>query len=171
MSAFLAAWSEVVAGGAALVDAALDVDPVGGSSVAWDEACTTLGVARVPQAARQPACHSRQQTRGVPLEEANQALDAFVATRRAALLSTLTPAQRVVAEAGLGTLLEHAKAQFAMRSTEPVTRGLFKHAKAAASKHQYGTSSRTEAYVLACPSCGGPRQTEALTCVFCGGDL
>jgi len=78
--------------------------------------------------------------------EVHAVLDAFVSTRRALLLSTLTPPQRTVADESLTTLLEHAKT-----SAAPVKRGLFKHAKVAAAKHQYGTSSRPEVFVMECP--------------------
>lgn len=171
MSAFLAAWGEVVAGVGALVDEALEVEPVGGSSVAWSASCQRLSVAPMPAAQRQESCRVRKQTRGAPVDELNAVLDAFVESRRDAVLASLTPAQRAVAQQSLQTLVEHAKAHFAAKSIEVVKRGLFKHAKVAASKHQYGTTSGPQVYVMECPSCRGPRQTEALTCVFCGSDL
>ncbi|MDP1919094.1 MAG: hypothetical protein Q8L14_22790 [Myxococcales bacterium] len=171
MSAFLLAWGEVVTGVGALVDEALEVEPVGGSSVAWSASRTRLGVSPMPEPTRQETCRARKQTRGAPVTELDAVLDAFVESRRELVLSMLTPPQRTVALQSLETLLEHAKAHFAAKSIEVVKRGLFKHAKVAASKHQYGTSSRPEVYVMECPSCRGPRQTEALTCVFCGSDL
>lgn len=171
MSAFLVAWGEVVTGVGALVDEALEVEPVGGSSVAWSASCARLNVKPLPEPGRHDSCRARKQTRGAPVDELDAVLDAFVESRRAVVLSMLTPAQRAVANESLRTLLEHAKAHFAAKSIEVVKRGLFKHAKVAASKHQYGTSSRPEVYVMECPSCRGPRQTEALTCVFCGSDL
>ena len=171
MSAFLVAWGEVVTGVGALVDEALEVEPVGGSSVAWSASCARLNVSPMPAAQREEHCRARKQTRGAPLDELNAVLDAFVASRRSVVLSMLTPPQRAVANESLLTLLEHAKAHFAAKSIEVVKRGLFKHAKVAASKHQYGTTSRPETYVMECPSCRGPRQTEALTCMFCGSDL
>lgn len=170
MSAFLVAWGEVVSGVSALVDEALEVEPLG-STVSWTAVCARERVAQLGDDERQAACREHRQTKGAPVPEVHAVLDAFVSTRRARLLSTLTPAQRSVADASLATLLEHAKAHYAKTSAAPVKRGLFKHAKVAAAKHQYGTSSRPEVYVMECPTCRGPRQTEALVCVFCGGEL
>ncbi|MBL8923746.1 MAG: hypothetical protein JNJ54_33130 [Myxococcaceae bacterium] len=171
MAAFLAAWGEVVSGVSALVDEALDVEPLGGTTVSWSAVCARERVAQLPDEERLPLCRLHQQTKGAPAPEVNAVLEAFVAHRRVAVLSTLTEAQREVAGASLATLLEHAVAHYAKASAAPVKRGLFKHAKVAAAKHQYGTSSRPEVYVMECPSCRGPRQQEALVCVFCGAGL
>ena len=171
MSAFLVAWGEVVTGVGALVDEALEVEPVGGSSVAWSSSRARLDVTPMPEAQRQEQVRARKQARGAPVDELDAVLEAFVASRQATVLATLTPAQRLVAQQSLSTVVEHAKAHFAAKSIEVVKRGLFKHAKVAASKHQYGTTSGPQVYVMECPSCRGPRQTEALTCVFCGSDL
>ncbi len=171
MSAFLVAWGDVVSGAHGLVDQALEVDPLGGTSVAWSASLKQLKVTPIEEDERLPTCQKNKQTKGAPVPEVHAALQAFVSSKRALVLATLTPEQRTVAEAGLVTLLEHAKAHYAQKASEPVKRGLFKHAKVTASKHQYGTKSGPEVYVMECPVCRGPRQTESLSCVFCGADL
>lgn len=171
MSAFLVAWGEVVSGVSALVDEALAVEPLGGTSVAWAQACTRERVTPIRDDERQDVCRVHRQTKGAPVPEVNALLDAYVTNRRVAVLSTLTSEQRGVANVSLTTLLEHAKGHYAKEASTPVKRGLFAHAKVSAAKHQYGTSSRPEVYVMECPACRGPRQQEALVCVFCGADL
>lgn len=160
-----------MAGVQTLVTQAVEAEPLGGSSVPWAESLKSLGVAPMPGPQRLPSCQARGQKRGAPVEEVNAALEAMVSSRRALVLQTLTVEQQQVASEGLRTLLTHAKEHFAKKSTEVVKRGLFAHAKVDASKHKYGTSSKPEVYVMECPTCRGPRQTEALSCVFCGGEL
>jgi hypothetical protein len=169
-SPFLIAWGDVVSGVQALVTQALDVEPLGGMTVAWEQTLRELKVRALAEDERLPACQGHRQTKGAPVPEVHAALDALVAARRTAVLTTLTPRQRAVASAGLVTLLEHAKAHYAQQASAPVKRGLFKHAKADAAKHQYGTSSKPEVYVMECPTCRGPRQSEALSCVFCNAE-
>lgn len=171
MSPFLVAWGEVVSGVSALVDEALAVEPLGGTSVAWSQACARERVTPIPDDERQAVCRAHRQTKGAPVPEVDALVDAYVTNRRAAVLATLKGPQRVVADASLTTLLEHAKGHYAKVASTPVKRGLFAHAKVAAARHQYGTSSRPEVYVMECPSCRGPRQQEALVCVFCGAGL
>lgn len=169
--AFLAAWQALVSDLSALADEALDVEPLGGSSVAWAKRLTRLRVTPMPEAERQPACRAAKQTKGAPMPEIHAVLAAFERAHRGTLTPMLTAEQRPIALDGLTTLVQHAKEQLEVRATAPVKKGLFRHAKETAAKHQYGTNSGPHTEVLECPSCRGPRQTEVLVCVFCGSDL
>lgn len=171
MQAFLSSWRALVDDASALVDEALDVDPLGGSSVAWAARLSSLRVAALAEVERLPTCKAERQTRGAPLPEARAALAALEKKHSAALREVVTAAQQPVLAAGLQQLFAHAHEQLDARARAPVKRGLFKHAQAAAARHQYGTSSGPQTEVLECPSCRGPRQQEALRCLFCGSEL
>lgn len=171
MQAFLSAWAALVQTVGAIVDDALDVEPAGGSTVSWRARCEEAAVASRPDADRVAEARAAGQTKGPPASEVLAVLQRQVRLHLPGLLSGLSAPQQAVARASVETLVSEATKQFATKSREVVKRGLFKHAKATAALHRSGTRSRPETSVMTCPTCGGPRQTEALACVFCGGAL
>jgi hypothetical protein len=169
--AFLARWSLLTQELTRLVDAALDVEPPGGSTPAWAALCARLGVTPLSEDDRFAEVRAAPQAQGAPLSEVRAAVGAFFLQARAPVTAALTPAQVNVVTHALETLRQAAERQVLEAVQPKARRGLFSHAKKLAREHRSAAWAGSQGYVLTCERCGGPRLEAGLDCVFCGGNL
>lgn len=168
--AFLAAWAELSAELGRLVDLALELEPAGGTSDAWEATLAKLGVEPLGEDARYAAARAQKQTRGAPLEEVGACLRRVAERGQgllAPLLADLDEAQRARVGSGLGLLLEESERRYREAACAR-KKGMFAHAREAAQQHPYRDLKAVHGYVLRCPACRAPRLQPDLACVFCG---
>lgn len=164
LDAFLKEWSSVLAELGALLDDALDVEPVGGCPEAWVRWLSRYEVMALGEDARLAEVLRGGQTKGAPLSEVAACLEGLsreAAARLAPFKAQLTPEQARSVDEGLHTLKAQALEQFRVKATVKKKR-MFGAAKELANKHQYGAFSSASAWVMTCERCGAPRLTEAL---------
>ncbi|HJZ86843.1 MAG TPA: hypothetical protein VKN99_16825 [Polyangia bacterium] len=155
---------------AEILDAALPIEPAGGTSAAWDAVLRRLGVTPLPEDARFAAAQREQQARGAPIEEVSSCLERVVAAARGAQAGLL-PAQAMELEALLARVPEQIASQYRQAACAR-PRGMFGYALADARQHRYERWHKTSSYVLRCPSCGGPQlEAGSFTCEYCGAPL
>lgn len=167
--AFLKEWSSVLRELGALLDDALDVEPVGGCPEAWARWLSRFEVTALGEDARLAEVLRVGQTKGAPLSEVSACLEALAreaAARLARFKALLSAEQARSVDEGLHTLRAQALEQYRVKATVKKKR-MFGAAKELASKHQYGGFSSASAYVMTCERCGAPRLTEGLDCLFC----
>ncbi len=171
--AFLALWGDVTARVAALVDAALDVEPAGGLSAAWTSQLKAYAVPALGEDARFAAARTDKLAKGAPIAELTSCLDALTKAARlqlAQVTKTLSPPQQEHVHRGLDTLTAEALRRYReLACARP--KKMFGHAKAVAAQHRYDEHKGGHSYVLGCPTCGAPRLADDLSCVFCGGEV
>ncbi|MGC4116714.1 MAG: hypothetical protein QM765_19560 [Myxococcales bacterium] len=154
----------------AMLDTALDVDTVGGTSDEWDAMLKNLGVAAMGEDERYDTAQADKQVKGPPIAEVAAGLQSAA---KAAMLSfaplsaALSAEQKTQLNHAVASLAEAASAQYKAQSTER-KKGMFAHAKAAAQKHSWDAFGKNQGYVLKCGSCGAPRIQRDLVCAFCG---
>lgn len=171
--AFLRQWTQVVQDLATLVDAALDVEPVGGCPAGWAERLARYEVMPVAEDARVDEVKRFGQTRGALLDEVEACLAGLSRDARARLeplRRTLSPEQAKLVDESLRTLTDRAWADYRARATEKKKK-MFGAAKALAKQHQYADAWAVGGYVLTCSACRAPRLGDSLACAFCGGKL
>ena len=171
--AFLLAWGSLTQRLAALIDAALAVDPPGGLTADWEQMLKALRVTPLGEDERFAAAQAAKQTKGAPLPEVQQCLEVFTVAARAELApfrAALTAAQVSVMDASVAAFGAEAAAHYGAKACER-KKGMFGHAKKLAAEHRYDAYGKGEGYVHKCGACGAPRLAETFTCVFCGGEL
>jgi hypothetical protein len=155
---------------AEVLDCGLVVEPAGGTSAAWDALRARLGVPAEAEETRYPAARAAGQTRGAPIAEVRACLARLVDETRGALggIGEIGAADRARLDAFLVRLVDEVAEHYQKKTCEK-PRGMFAHVRATANKHQYSGVKAT-AYVLRCPTCGGPRlKPEHFQCSYCGG--
>jgi hypothetical protein len=155
---------------AEVIDAGLAVEPLGGTSAAWQQLCARHRVAPLDEETRYAVARSDGLYRGAPLAELRGCLDGIVRTLGEALgaLGGIDAETRERLHSLLERLAPEALQQYRQIASEK-PRGMFAHALATARKHQYSDLKGTS-YVLRCEGCGGPR-LRAFRCSFCGRDF
>jgi hypothetical protein len=170
--ALLRQWAAVTRELTELLDAALDVEPVGGCPDAWAARLARAGATPHPEADRLAAVRRGGQTKGALLDEVEACLEAFArdaAARLSPLRAGLTPTQAQALDEALRTLTAHALAHYRALATEK--KRMLGAAKALAAQRRSQSQAGVSGYVLTCSTCRAPRLGEALTCAFCGGAL
>jgi hypothetical protein len=171
--AVFALWADVSQRVGQLVDSALDVEPAGGMSPAWKSLLSAYRVAPLAEETRFASAKNDKLIKGAPVAELEKCLGELATAARGQLMplaEQLTQPQRELIERALTTFSAEALKRYReLAAARP--KGMFSHAKKVAEQHQYGEKSKATGYVLRCPTCGGPRLQEELSCVFCGGEL
>lgn len=170
--ALLREWAAVTRELTGLLDAALDVEPVGGCPESWAARLAHAGVPTHPEADRLAAVRRGGQTKGALLVEVEACLAVLArdaAARLSPLRAGLTLAQAEALDDALRTLTAHALAHYRALATEK--RRMLGAAKALAAQRRSQAQAGVSGYVLTCSTCRAPRLGEALTCAFCGGAL
>ncbi len=159
---------------AEIIDTALDVEPAGGLSAAWRDVLGRHGATPLGEDERFAAAREAKLYRGAPIAEVDACLRA-VASWMGAQLTTLggqvDATSRARLDALLGTLADRGLEEYRRIACQR-PRSMFASAIATAKQHQYAAQQRSSAYVLTCPTCGGPRLREGdLSCEYCGGQV
>lgn len=171
--AFLREWTHITTELTQLVATALDVEPPGECPASWAQWLTHFEVPRLDDETRYQLVRADGQTKGAPLREVQGCLEALArqaSARLAPLLRALSAEQSALVESSLHTFAANALEHYRVNATEKKKK-MFGAARALASQHQYGGFKVSTGYVLTCVTCRAPRLGEALTCMFCGGDL
>lgn len=156
---------------AEVMNLALAVEPPGGLSAAWQELLGHYQVIPVSQEQRFAEIQREKQTKGAPLSEVKACLLALVELLQTQFMHLAGPVdaeKQTLLKEGLSHLVEKGVAHYRAISCER-PRGMFGHAMITAHQHKYA-NLRPGAYVLLCPTCGGPRlNPNVLICDYCGG--
>ncbi len=147
---------------AEVLDCGLVVEPAGGTSPAWSAILAKHGVAPLDEALRYDRARAQGQTRGAPLDEVRACLE------KIALAGKAQSKDQTFSEF-LDRLPLEVFAHYQGLACKKAS--MFGHALASAKRQQY-SDIKPKAYVLTCPTCGGPRlKNEYFRCSYCGGSF
>jgi hypothetical protein len=152
---------------AEVLDCGLMVEPAGGTSAAWSAVLGKHGVPPIDEATRYDGARAQGQTRGAPLDEVRLCLERIALAGKAAIKQIDDPDMRANLEAFLDRLPVEVFAHYKGLACKKAS--MFGHALQSAKRQQYA-DIKAKAYVLTCPTCGGPRlKNEHFRCSYCGG--
>lgn len=155
---------------AQLINVALSVEPPGGLPSVWQQVLAHHRVSPLSEEARFAEVQTHKQAKGAPISEVVACLHSLQQTLLAQLeqATGLDGSSKDLIQQGLHRLVEEGTQHYRKLACER-PKGMFAHVKATAHQHQYA-QYKPGAYVLLCPTCGGPRlQPAHLNCEYCGG--
>lgn len=154
---------------AQLINAALGVEPPGGLPSTWQRLLTHYGVVPLPESERFAEVQWHKQSKGAPIAEVVSCLQKLQHQVLGQLeqVPHLDNTTRATVHQALNHLVTEGSTHYQKLACER-PKGMFAHVKAVAHQHQYA-QYKPGAYVLLCPTCGGPRLNPAhLHCEYCG---
>lgn len=153
---------------AQLINTALGVEPPGGLPATWQRLLIHYGIEPLPESERFAEIQRQKQSKGAPVSEVVACLQKLQHHVLGQLQQVphLDEATRAAVHQALEHLVTEGSTHYQKLAYER-PKGMFAHVKAIAHQHQYA-QYKPGAYVLLCPTCGGPRLNPShLHCEYC----
>lgn len=153
---------------AEIINAALAVEPPGACPPRWSAVLAHYSASPLDEQERFDEIRREKQNKGAPLSEVQACLQGLALQIHQQLKQHRPDADTGAFEQALEQMVQEGVAHYRSLACQRPA-GMFAHALATAKRKQF-VGLKPGAYVLLCPSCGGPRlNPEQLVCSYCKG--